>query len=1833
MKKYIDIKNIAASLLVLLFAVTSMFGSSHREAPLISNDPLADNVDLYAFRSPDNPDMITMIATYVPLQLPHGGPNYYTFGQNIRYEIHVDNDASVPGDEITYRFTFNIVNEDPTTFFNIRLGKQNQKATYTLERSMDGGNSFETIITDGVVPPNNIGPRSIESGVGLNTTYGTLFNDAITTASTGETVFAGPTDDPFFVDLGGIFDLGDSPRQDGKNVDGLACLNVSAIAIQVPISVLRKASAPAAPTSILDADYVIGVWASASRPAITTLSKDSDPTVSGDWIQVSRIGMPLTNEAVIAIGDKDYWNSITPYEEIAETTMDEYFYNPELALYMDDSQFGGAVPSFGPLRIQSASLGSFDFRNGKDGLFGLKGNAALAGTALDDAVFGTLLLPAAGKPRSVDLWPIFHTGVPNVIPYQLATGKAGNPLAAGKPFINNFLPNGGDMLRLNMAVPVTPRDDANFSTLGLVQAAAIGLTVAPFNTTSDLEFIPNMDGFPNGRRLEDDVTRIELQAVGGVVLAAVGLWYDDYDPATSASPVTQDLLNVLTYTTGVESNDKAFTGSFPYLAQPHSGTGPCSGELQFSEQPPLAEADAQVFVSSNTSGKIGVYGFADDGSVSASTYDAAGADADGVYYDKEGDVLYQLNRSDNVINAYSDVSSGTPSLTATSSSDFVNGREIAFSNGKLVVAQDANGANGMVNQFVVYNASGSSISLDKTITTDINLWGITFAGDDLIAVVDNSNDVAVYTDFLSTQAGSASPSRVIDVNGIVRTHGLDYDETNDVMVLTDVGDAGSSTDGTIMVINNWTTASADNSVRGNEQNKISGPNSFLGNPVDVAYDHAGGKLYVAERANGGGRFLTFDIPTGDNRDITPIANEFFPGASAVTIADCRDGEQTGGNNDPIDGCSNVFVSSNTTGTVGAFDCSSAGSLSSTTFSVTGTDADGIYYDKRDDAIYQINRSDNVVEVYVDVSSGSPTLSATSSSDFINGRELAYSRGKIVVAQDANDANGNLNQLVLYSARTNRIRLQKVFTVDINLWGITFDGDDLVAVIDNSNDIAIYNDFTRQEEGSVSPDRVVSINGLVRTHGLDYDSRNDIMVLTDVGAASSPTDGAIIYIEDWSVASADGTISGSEQNRIEGPNSLLGNPVDVHYDHSGQKIFVAERANDGGRFLVFDIPTGDGDVAPAKMASFPGASAVNMGCRSNPGSGSNGNGGEVVNPDPQTIVYYSLDQCQSRTGSSQTHVDYSEFKPVYPNSLNCASVSANNVQRDNPTAYPHSCTRGVLGSPAMCVSSSNSCTYRPNDPNAVTFKVTLDPQGSSEAFISGLTFYEKTPLLYDWIGGASGVNNYPTKYGVRVLKDGIEIFSSIGQDASPDWTLETFDFSDDAFTVSERAEFIFEFLGYCTVGNGADVNAWDLDEISVIGGCNNAGSSLISGLVFTESGDPIEGVEVWNNTDLPEYPVASTTNGFGEFVFDSNPEGQDYLISTIKNDDFTNGVSTMDIVKIQRHILGLEVMDSPYDMIAADVNRSMSISAADLVSMRKVILGIDDKFEGNYSWLFIDTDVALDNRYPFAFESGIELTDLNDMVYDNDFVGVKVGDVNGSVIANSAQRTAEVRSDISLDLKYNDMEITKGRVYNIDITSSNFEDVYGFQFTTELNGIELLDVKSNTLDITTDNVGFIRPEIATISYATGYAISSDVDATLFTLQVKATQTGMLSDMINISSSVTPIEAYINNSFEEVSIKLEAHSVPNANAGFALYQNTPNPFNTSTDITFNMKHAGEAAITIFDTAGKKIYQSTQTYTKGYNSVTIESSELRSSSNILFYQLSTEGFTATKKMTLID
>ncbi|GAA3975235.1 hypothetical protein GCM10022407_21040 [Hymenobacter antarcticus] len=642
--------------------------SSHREAPLIADDPLADNTDLYVFRSPDaaandGNATATIIASYIPFELPQGGPNFNTFGENIRYEIHVKNNPATTGDDITYRFTFTRTNQDPTTFFRVRLGQENMKTTYMLEQSLAGG-AFTTVIAAGQVPAPNIGPRSITStpaGLG-RANYQTYLESTIQTVG-GIKVYCGPTDDAFFTDLGAIFDLG-SVRSPGAARDGLARKNVHSIVMQIPVSALVKAGTPALTAATLPlagtpaagttpaspvSPFTIGVWASAARLSLRTINADGTRSQTGTYVQVSRLGMPLTNEVIQPIGMKDAWNNDTPFGVATpaagsrQAMFEANLKNPELGLYMADNTprngaapkpagqtyYGEAVQGVGPtlglglLRIQSKSLAGllpapfaagFDFRNGAPGLAPLFGNALTNGTALAPVAqggFGEVLLNAgvSGAPRSVDLLPLFHTGVPNLPPYQLATGKTGgNPLTAGKPFVNNFLPTFGDMLRINLAVAPTSRTSADFNSEGLLAAAVLGLTDVRY-TASGANYIaiPNMDGFPNGRRLEDDVTRIELQAVGGVVLAALGLFYDDFTAGTTTSGVTPQLGNVLTFSTNVERNDTTFRTAFPYAQTPWSGTtaqrvalAQRAGGLGLSPNLTVAQAFPNPFVDRTT---------------------------------------------------------------------------------------------------------------------------------------------------------------------------------------------------------------------------------------------------------------------------------------------------------------------------------------------------------------------------------------------------------------------------------------------------------------------------------------------------------------------------------------------------------------------------------------------------------------------------------------------------------------------------------------------------------------------------------------------------------------------------------------------------------------------------------------------------------------------------------------------------------------------------------------------------------------------------------------------------------------------------------------------------------------------------------------------------------------------------------------------------------------------------------------------------------------------------------------------------------------------------------
>ncbi|TXK33245.1 hypothetical protein FVR03_19350 [Pontibacter qinzhouensis] len=294
----------------------------------------------------------------------------------------------------------------------------------------------------------------------------------------------------------------------------------------------------------------------------------------------------------------------------------------------------------------------------------------------------------------------------------------------------------------------------------------------------------------------------------------------------------------------------------------------------------------------------------------------------------------------------------------------------------------------------------------------------------------------------------------------------------------------------------------------------------------------------------------------------------------------------------------AFVSSNTSSMITTMDITDMSMISVMQKSINSADADGIYYDGDRDEILQASRTNNRIDAYNNVmgQGQSLNLQASSTSDFTNARGLTVSGNRVVVAQDAmdNDPNG-MNRLLVYERTAQGFNLLNTYDVDFNLWGIRAIGENLYAIVDNSSDMVVFNNFFANNNGMIMPTKRVTVEGIVRTHGLWYSTQDNIMVLTDVADAASDTDGAVHVINNFTSvfnSTANGaTIPLSSQVRIAGSSTLLGNPVDVAYDDASKRIFVAERANGGGQVLVYNLPTANGNPAPVYKADVAGASSI------------------------------------------------------------------------------------------------------------------------------------------------------------------------------------------------------------------------------------------------------------------------------------------------------------------------------------------------------------------------------------------------------------------------------------------------------------------------------------------------------------------------------------------------------------------------------------------------------------------------------------------------------------------
>jgi hypothetical protein len=460
------------SVFASMVLTTALFASSHREAPLITEDPTMDNTDVYVFRSPDAPNTVTIIANYIPLEEPANGPNFYNFSPAGVYEIHIDNNGDAVED-ITYQFRFRTDVRNPNTFlYNIGPvltlddADLNVRQFYTVNRIAGPRRSgtMTSMGSDFQVAPANIGPKSTPDYAAL--AQAAIFN----LPNGGGKVFAGPRDDPFFVDIGAIVDLLTlRPIQQlhrvppmasaAAGVDGLRGYNVHTIAIQIPItSLVAGGTTPSAPTA---SNAVIGVWASSSRSRVTFLNNGATGRQGlGGTTQVSRLGMPLVNEVVMSLAFKDIFNASEP--------------SADAPLFTSNATFRNRI-----LNPETATL--------------------------MNALYGVDVPPA---PRN-DLVQVYLTGIPG----------------ANQP--PNVTP--AEMIRLNVAV-------------------------APTATPSRLGALANdTAGFPNGRRLADDVVDISLRVVAGVLV-----------PGYNKAPN-----NALT--DGVDANDREFLPTFPYVALPNQG--------------------------------------------------------------------------------------------------------------------------------------------------------------------------------------------------------------------------------------------------------------------------------------------------------------------------------------------------------------------------------------------------------------------------------------------------------------------------------------------------------------------------------------------------------------------------------------------------------------------------------------------------------------------------------------------------------------------------------------------------------------------------------------------------------------------------------------------------------------------------------------------------------------------------------------------------------------------------------------------------------------------------------------------------------------------------------------------------------------------------------------------------------------------------------------------------------------------------------------------------------------------------------------------------------------
>lgn len=410
------------------------------------------------------------------------------------------------------------------------------------------------------------------------------------------------------------------------------------------------------------------------------------------------------------------------------------------------------------------------------------------------------------------------------------------------------------------------------------------------------------------------------------------------------------------------------------------------------------------------------------------------------------------------------------------------------------------------------------------------------------------------------------------------------------------------------------------------------------------------------------------------------------------------------------------------------------------------------------------------------------------------------------------------------------------------------------------------------------------------------------------------------------------------------------------------------------------------------------------------------------------------------------------------------------------------------------------------------------------------------------------------------------------------------------------------------------------------------TATIAGDIKTEKGDGVDEVGMKVNGNLT--PVVTSTQG-NYIVY--KPMFNTYIVAPEKDKDAVNGVTTYDIVKVQKHILNAEKLNTPYKIIAADVNHSGTVTTADIVEMRKVILGISTKFTNNKSWRFVKADYAFPtptNPFAATFPEQSNYSNLSSNM-KSDFVAVKVGDVNNSALANANSTASERGGATTLPFMVDEMQIKAGKFYSIPVKAT-IADMAGFQFTLKFDTDALAFEgigKADLENVSEGNFGLSSIANGLISMSwNGDAPRGDVG--LFYIAFTAKQNTTLSKVFAINSAITKAEAYTSaDEFMNIALNFKSNGVAKAADNFELYQNEPNPFSDMTTIRFTLNERESATITVLDINGRVVYQTTEMYNQGYNEVSMNKSELAVNSGILYYQVRTATHTATKKMIMMN